>query len=297
MDLEQMKKFIKKKIESDNVSKEVRDIIKITNWQKQDSREGFTESFKPLIESQEKVSEEINKQKKETIDQLRANQEAITKSQLALTDGIKRLALEYNKGEGEDGAKGEDGDDKFEDALEKLDKGGNKAEDVDDEKKVIFKIKDQFNEKDIDYLQKLGLKNPNTILYLSNEEIKDEIKKANIKIKKLNGDKLSYHNKKEYDKKESADNLQKLIQKYKDISKLYLEGIEKLKVGEGIYFNNPNQLIDRLELLIGSLLAGNNGVIPEFFNILYILNKNKLISKKKLNSLIKNISLKHNIQI
>ena len=34
------------------------------------------------------------------------------------------------------------------------------------------------------------------------------------------------------------------------------------QVGEGI--NNPNQLIDRLKLLGGSIMAGNNGVVPEF---------------------------------
>ena len=35
----------------------------------------------------------------------------------------------------------------------------------------------------------------------------------------------------------------------------------KTKSGSGIfYFNNPHQLLDRLELLGGSILAGNNGV-------------------------------------
>ena len=39
----------------------------------------------------------------------------------------------------------------------------------------------------------------------------------------------------------------------------------KEKTGTGIiHFNNPLQLLDKLELLIGSLLAGNNGVIQEF---------------------------------
>ena len=36
----------------------------------------------------------------------------------------------------------------------------------------------------------------------------------------------------------------------------------KEKTGTGIlHFNNPLQLLDRLELLGGSILAGNNGVI------------------------------------
>ena len=62
----------------------------------------------------------------------------------------------------------------------------------------------------------------------------------------------------------------------------------KTKSGSGmIYFNNPHQLLDRLELLGGSILAGNNGVINEFSQIAYLLNQMKVISKKQLNDLLK----------
>ena len=68
----------------------------------------------------------------------------------------------------------------------------------------------------------------------------------------------------------------------------------KTKSGSGmIYFNNPHQLLDRLELLGGSVLAGNNGVIPEFSQIAHLLNQMKVISKKQLNDLLKSyISIK-----
>ena len=63
----------------------------------------------------------------------------------------------------------------------------------------------------------------------------------------------------------------------------------KTKSGSGmIYFNNPHQLLDRLELLGGSILAGNNGVIPEFSQIAHLLYQMKVISKKQLNDLLKN---------
>ena len=63
----------------------------------------------------------------------------------------------------------------------------------------------------------------------------------------------------------------------------------KTKSGSGIvYFNNPHQLIDRLELLGGLILAGNNGVIPEFSQIAHLLNQMKVISKKQLNDFLKN---------
>ena len=55
-----------------------------------------------------------------------------------------------------------------------------------------------------------------------------------------------------------------------------------------IYYNNPHQLLERLELLGGSILAENNGVINEFSQIAHLLNQMKVISKKQLNDLLKN---------
>ena len=53
-------------------------------------------------------------------------------------------------------------------------------------------------------------------------------------------------------------------------------------------FNNPHQIIKRLELLGASILAGNNGVIPEFSKLAHLLKQMKVISNKQLNDLIKN---------
>ena len=62
----------------------------------------------------------------------------------------------------------------------------------------------------------------------------------------------------------------------------------KKKTGSGILlFSNPHQLLDRLELLGGSILAGNNGVIQEFSQIGHLLNQMKVITKKQLNDLLK----------
>ena len=62
----------------------------------------------------------------------------------------------------------------------------------------------------------------------------------------------------------------------------------KEKTGTGIlHLNNPFQLIDRLELLAGSILAGNNRVIQEFSQITHLLNQMKVITKKQLNDLLK----------
>ena len=62
----------------------------------------------------------------------------------------------------------------------------------------------------------------------------------------------------------------------------------KEKSGTGIlHFNHPHQPINRLELLAGSLLAGNNGVIQEFSQIAHLLHQLKVITKKQLNDLLK----------
>ena len=64
----------------------------------------------------------------------------------------------------------------------------------------------------------------------------------------------------------------------------------KEKTGTGIlHFYNPYQILDRLELLEGSILAGNNGVIQEFSQIAHLLNQMKVITKKQSNDLFKKI--------
>ena len=79
-----------------------------------------------------------------------------------------------------------------------------------------------------------------------------------------------------------------ILKKYRNTMNRYFNSIN-YQVGQGIvYFNNPHQLLDRLELLGGSILAGNNGVIPEFSQIAHLLNQMKVISKKQLNDLLKN---------
>ena len=55
MDIEEFKNFAKNKIEADSLVRQVRDVIKTTKWQKQDMREGFKETFKPLIKSQDSI--------------------------------------------------------------------------------------------------------------------------------------------------------------------------------------------------------------------------------------------------
>ena len=84
MDIEEYKKLARNKIEADSLTKQVRDVIKITKWQKQDAGEGFKETFKPLIKSQDSIKKSIDEQQNATIAQLKANQ-------LALTSGLEKI--------------------------------------------------------------------------------------------------------------------------------------------------------------------------------------------------------------
>ena len=69
-------------------------------------REGFKETFKPLIKSQDKVKDSIDNQQNAMIKQLQKNQLALTegldKNRLAITqgfdkmDGIKKNGIYFN---------------------------------------------------------------------------------------------------------------------------------------------------------------------------------------------------------
>ena len=95
MDLEETKKIIQSKIEAEAATKNVRSKIKSYIHEKQNLREGFKETFKPLIESQDKVKESADKEQNELIKQLQKNQLALTegpdKNRLAITQGFDKM--------------------------------------------------------------------------------------------------------------------------------------------------------------------------------------------------------------
>ena len=82
MDIEEIKKLAKNKIEADYLTKQVRSRIKETAWDKQNKREGFSETFKPLISQFEKPEDP----KKKNI--FTQNQEML-QNQLTLTEGLR----------------------------------------------------------------------------------------------------------------------------------------------------------------------------------------------------------------
>ena len=95
MDVEEAKRIIQDKIQADEAAREVRKHIKSYLHQKQDAREGFTETFKPLIETSEKVKESIDTQQNKLIKQLQENQLALTQgfegNRKAITSGFDKM--------------------------------------------------------------------------------------------------------------------------------------------------------------------------------------------------------------
>ena len=95
MNLEETRKIIQNKIEAEALTKNVRSQIKTYIHEKQNVREGFKETFQPLIESQEKTKESIDNQQNAMIKQLQENQLALTegldKNRLAITQGFDKM--------------------------------------------------------------------------------------------------------------------------------------------------------------------------------------------------------------
>ena len=266
----------------------MRDVIKITKWEKQDAREGFKETFKPLIKSQDSIKKSIDEQQDATIAQLKKNQLALTRglqrNRLALTSGLEKIN-ETNL--------------RLADMRELPGLEGDYEEPSTSKKSFTrYDIEKNLDNVDLGVLKDMGYPRPNDFFDTNPErlsEIRDEVKND---VKPFTGQiaGLKRRKQKTEDEKLEIENIQmqkNLLNHYKNILELYLGSLE-YKTGEGmIYFNNPHQLLNRLELLGGSILAGNNGVIPEFSQIAHLLNQMKVISKKQLNDLLKNyISIK-----
>ena len=156
-----------------------------------------------------------------------------------------------------------------------------------------YDIEKNFDVDELELLDNLGFPRPSNFFEISNnnlENIRKDVKN-DIKIYtgKIAG--LSRKQNKSLSEETTIDSIKfekDVLNKYKNTIGVYLSSTD-FKVGEGlggIYFT-PHQLLNRLELLGGSILAGNNGVIPEFSQIAHLLNQMKVISKKQLNDLLK----------
>ena len=145
-----------------------------------------------------------------------------------------------------------------------------------------YNIEAKFDNDDRMILNLLGYPRPNDFFETNTgklREINDEVKnEVSVMTGEIAG--LKKRKQKTEEEKETIELLQmqkNTLNRYKNILDIYLKTLE-LQEGSGIfYFNNSHQLLDRLELLGGSILAEDNGVIPVFSQIAHLLNQMKVL--------------------
>ena len=286
-----MKKYSKNKIEADNLIKQVRQQIKETTWEKQNLREGFSETFRPLISQFEDPGKDSKTQNIFTQNQkMLQNQLALTEglkaNQKAITDGFsqfERLAdMKELPGVGaiEDGE-----DDKDDQARAPLPK---------EDKTPIVKLdlEKNFDENDLATIKGNNLTRPNDFYGSNIEDLEETLKNVTKGIQLLTSQINGRKNKKYPDDEYKAATLsmeeeKKTLNKYKNTIEDYFKSLE-YKIGQGIY-SSPQDLLDRFELLNGSLAAGNNGVLPEYIQIAHRLRDLGILSNNQLNSLLRKV--------
>ena len=283
MDIEEMKKYSQNKIEADNLIKQVRQKIKETTWEKQNLREGFTETFKPLISQFKDPGEDSKKQNIFTQNQ------KMLQNQLALTEGIRANQKAIT-----------DGFNQFERLadMQELPQIENKDEIDPDlnpvrQKEILkYNLEKNLDEEDKQVLDLLNYPQPNELLDKNPNEI-NEIYKIVKNDVKVMGNQIGAlkrtKNKTEEQEKELELNImqQETQKKYKEILDFYLSSLE-YKVGQGLFFP-PQELLHRFELLNGSLVAGNNGVLPEYIQIAHRLRDLGILTNNQLNKLLKKV--------
>ena len=225
MDIQEYKKLARNKIEADALTKRVRDVIKITKWQKQNMREGFKETFKPIIESQDSIKKSIDDQQDATIAQLKKNQLALTRglqrNRLALTSGLEKI----NETNLRLADMGELPGDYEEPAAAKP------------KSPTSYDIEKNLDNADLEVLNNMGYPRPNDFFDTDTErlrEIRDEVKND---VKVFTGKIAGLKRKKQKTENEKIEigmiQMQKdLLNKDKNILELYLGSLD-YKMGEG----------------------------------------------------------------
>ena len=293
MDIEEIKNYAKKKIEAGEITKKVRKQIKENTWEKQNLREGFTETFKPLISQFEKPEDPKTKniftQNQEMLRNQLALREGLKGNQKAITDGFSNFERLADMRE----LQGVEEDEEDEEAQAPIAKF--------DEKDIN---KNLDSEKDIKLLHDNGYTNL-PYFYLNKDIseisklIEDVKKDKNLIRESMSNQTYNFYNDDEgYElaKAKSKKPIKKTLENidnYNILSK-YLTNLQqlkkyKIKSGSGIFYNNPEKLLKRFELLNGSLAAGNNGVLPEYIQIAHLLRDNGVVTNKQLNKLLRKV--------
>ena len=289
MDIGELKNFAKNKIEADDLTKQVRRRIKENVWDKQNKREGFSETFKPLISQFEKPEDPKTK------NIFTQNQEML-RNQLALTEGLRDNQRAITQGFNQ-----------FERLADMKELPGNAWEidrepvipEVEDGKRdeepkrdIKLDLEKNFDEDDLAILREFKYTRPNDFYDSTIKDLEKDSEDVNSDIKTLtgqiNGRKRSKNPTQDYEALTYLKEEQKAtLMKYRNIMNDYFKSLE-YKIGQGLYFS-PQELLHRLELLGGSLAAGNNGVLPEYIQLAHRLRDLGIITNNQLNTLLRKI--------
>ena len=300
MNINEIKTWINNEIESDALVKQVRRKIKETAWEKQNQREGFRESFKPLISQFEKPKEEDKTENPFTQNQkLIQNQLAITEglraNQKAITDGLEKIN-ETNERLADMGEVARfEAIDAPEPTTPTVPTAKFTKEDLDrylmsEESQDILKINDYYKLPS-EYFKE-NVSTIDKVIAEVNEDLEEltkAIKNTAEFVRDANGYVIAQPK-----SKKPREEILNYIKKYNILS-IYATNLSNLKYyktksGSGIFcFNNPQELLKRLELLGGSLAAGNNGVLSEYIQIAHRLEDLGVVTNNQLNKLLKNI--------
>ena len=327
MDIEEMKKYSQNKIEADNLIKQVRQKIKETIWEKQNLREGFTETFKPLISQFEKPedpkAQNIFSQNQKMLQNQLALTEGIRANQKAITDGFSQFERLADMQELPGVGAIEDGEDDKDDqaraptptptpVISPTPTSPESPTPSQVEKKPIFNIKkedfDIFlnNEKSQQIIKENGFEELPSYYFDKNiEELDQRIINVESDLEGLHNNlknKANFvYDKNNYYiaistaiKRGPNPETKKQIEDF-NVLNIYLKNLIDLfklkkleKSGSGL-FNTPQQLLRRFELLNGSLAAGNNGVLPEFIQISHRLRDLGILTNNQLNKLLRKV--------
>lgn len=276
MDIAEVKKLFKNKSDPDFVTKQVTDRIKETAWQKQNMREGFTETFDPLIQSQDKVKKTIDKQQDSLIKQLKENQQAITTGLDRLNED-NQLVLKLNESV------------------------GSQLEPQSTKPKDLNKI---FNTSDLTIISKYGIPAPQNWRGSTKETLEDALDITNDEIKSLTGQ-INGRSRKQ---KPTADDRREITELKKEKGVLYkyknhlLTAIYStpsshtgsgLPAGAGLRSQSNRReqsVIDRIKKLGEEISGGNMDRLPEFLYIAKQLNQSRILPTKEMEELLRRLS-------
>ena len=284
MDIQEIINYSKNKIESDDLTKQVRQRIKETAWEKQNQREGFSETFKPLISQFEKPEDTKTK------NIFTQNQEML-KNQLALTEGLRANQQAITKGFKQFERLADMRD------LPQIEDFDGDNQDQSEKTPIIYNLEKNFEKDELKNLSNFGYPRPNNFIDINPkrlQEIYEEVNNDKTVTGNLIGALKRTKNKTEAEKFELSGyiNQHNLLSKYKNTIKIYLNTIN-FRVGDGqqgrgiMSYFSPQELLKRLELLGGSLAAGNNGVLTEYIQIAHRLRDLGVVTNNQLNNLLR----------